>query len=166
MDITLTATDLQRFWSKVRRGCGKRCWVWTAGKSGGYGTIYISGLNRKAHRVSYLIHYGSVEDQVLHKCDNPSCVRPDHLFPGDQKANMMDMAAKGRSSRLRGALNGNSRLTEPIVAQIKAVLGRASQMAIAGRFGCSQQTISNIATGRGWDWVEADPDFDEDPDDW
>jgi hypothetical protein len=150
--MNITESDLQRFWARVRKTTG--CWTWTAGKSRGYGTIYIDGKCRKAHQVSYLLHHGAIEQWLLHRCDNRACVRPDHLFLGDHDANMRDMANKGRSSRLPGERNGNAKLTETKIARLKAALGSASQTELARRFGCSQQTVSNIATGRAWSWVE------------
>lgn len=74
------------------------CWEWIGHKNrGGYGTTYFDGRARKAHRVSWMIYFGDPgELGVLHKCDRPSCVRPEHLFLGDQSANMLDASAKGR----------------------------------------------------------------------
>ena len=152
--MNIKPRDIERFWSRVRRGPG--CWEWTRGKSGGYGTIRIGGKDWKAHRFSYLLHYGAIRDCVLHHCDNPACVRPDHLFLGTHLDNMRDMAEKRRSSRLPGEANGNAKLNEVTAAQLKAVLrrGKKTQAEIAQQFGVSQQTVSNIATGKAWEWVE------------
>src|SRR5690606_35598865 len=77
------------------------CWVWTATRmSRGYGYFYANGKMRGAHRVAWAIAHGYFPDvHVLHRCDNPPCVRPDHLFLGTQRDNMADMAAKGRCGR-------------------------------------------------------------------
>jgi hypothetical protein len=86
-----------RFWSKVTKT--DTCWNWSAGlDSSGYGVIRYLNKNKKAHRVSYLMEYGDFDESllVLHKCDTPSCVRPDHLFLGSQSDNMTDMVVKGR----------------------------------------------------------------------
>jgi hypothetical protein len=87
-----------RFWEKVEKGEG--CWLWTAATSGGYGVInlgYKEGI-RRAHVVAYELTFGPVGNQwVLHRCDNPPCVRPDHLFLGDVVANNQDKFDKGRS---------------------------------------------------------------------
>lgn len=88
----------ERFWEKVRKDEG--CWEWTAAKTQGYGVIRLGPNlgNRGAHVVSYEMNIGPVNGQwVLHKCDNPSCVRPDHLFLGDATDNNRDMMSKGRS---------------------------------------------------------------------
>lgn len=99
----------QRFWSKVDKngpiashapGLGQ-CWIWTGSTSEGYGQINVGGGDGRhdwAHRVSWEIHHGPIPDGlwVLHRCDNPSCVRPDHLFLGTVADNNRDMIAKGR----------------------------------------------------------------------
>ena len=95
-----------RFWSKVRKGDG--CWEWAGCRSKGYGKIALgleSGLPKgkrvvKAHRVSWLIHFGPIPDGlfVCHRCDNPPCVRPDHLYLGTCADNSRDMIRKGRGA--------------------------------------------------------------------
>ena len=100
-----------RFWEKVSKT--DSCWVWTGVKTrGGYGYLHKSSgteqQSRRAHRISWELHNGQIPDGlwVLHKCDNPPCVNPDHLFLGDRKANMDDCAAKGRICNI-----GKSRMT-------------------------------------------------------
>lgn len=91
---------ISRFWSKVDKTSG--CWVWTASRSGnGYGQFRLDGHNRPAHRLAWELTHGAIPEGafVLHECDNPPCVRPDHLFLGDQSLNMADMAGKGRHWR-------------------------------------------------------------------
>lgn len=93
----------ERFLEKVDQSGD--CWIWTAARSSlGYGKFCVSkGVNRLAHRVSYQTFVGPVTDDmhVCHHCDNPSCVRPDHLFLGDDFANMRDCRAKGRNPTWR-----------------------------------------------------------------
>jgi hypothetical protein len=91
----------ERFWAKVRQSDG--CWEWTGAKDDdGYGMIGVSGSRRngheRAHRTSWRLHNGTIPPGmwVLHHCDNPPCVRPDHLFLGDRSVNMLDCAKKGR----------------------------------------------------------------------
>ena len=90
-----------RFWSNVVKGDG--CWEWTGYVSGRYGRIRVGdGRRIQAHRFSYELHYGATDSPVIcHRCDNPLCVRPDHLFAGDQAANLADMTAKGRHGQQR-----------------------------------------------------------------
>lgn len=92
-----------RFWSKV--ALTESCWLWTGATTPfGHGTIWLgsSGEGRGyAHRVSWELAHGPipVDVCVLHHCDTPACVRPEHLFLGTQADNMRDMASKGRSQR-------------------------------------------------------------------
>lgn len=84
------------FWEKVQKN---DCWIWTAAKNEkGYGIFCIEGRTYKAHRLSYLLSVGAIPEGmcVLHKCDVPSCVNPDHLFIGTRADNNADMLAKGR----------------------------------------------------------------------
>lgn len=95
-------TLADRFWSKVRKSDG--CWLWTDKPHApwGYGRLgnAINGKEIKAHRLSWMLHFGPIPDGlgVLHKCDTPLCVRPDHLFLGTQLDNVHDCVAKGRAA--------------------------------------------------------------------
>ena len=97
----MRGTFTERFWDKV--DTSGDCWMWTGFKNGqGYGRIYVPGTRNSmmpAHRASFLIHYGPFSrlDLVCHRCDNPSCVRPDHLFLGSTRDNAQDMSSKGRA---------------------------------------------------------------------
>ena len=84
------------FWVHVQRSDGG--WMWTGGARGKYGQSSRLGKSLSAHRHSWILHYGPIPDGlfVLHKCDVPRCVRPDHLFLGTHQKNMDDMYAKGR----------------------------------------------------------------------
>jgi len=91
-----------RFWYYVIKH-DDGCWEWTGGtQKPGYGKLGAGGGDNAAyaHRVSWEIHYGPIPEgmRVLHRCDNPPCTRPDHLFLGTQTDNMKDMWAKGRGS--------------------------------------------------------------------
>ena len=92
----------ERFWEKVKKGPG--CWEWTGGKdSKGYGSfmLCVEGFSWhvSAHRVSWKLTTGylPIGKSILHRCDNPSCVRPDHLWAGTQMDNMRDAVNKGRT---------------------------------------------------------------------
>lgn len=87
----------KQYWSKVLKTDG--CWSWVGAKHRhGYGQIRVNKKLLAAHRVSWLLHYGQIPDGmcVLHKCDNPECTNPEHLFIGTMKDNSRDMMAKGR----------------------------------------------------------------------
>lgn len=89
-----------RFFSKIKWTTTAKCWEWNGHlNSRGYGLFRLKGKDVFAHRVSYLFEYGELPDDmfVCHKCDNPKCIRPDHLFLGTQKDNMADCRSKGRN---------------------------------------------------------------------
>lgn len=103
-------TPEQRFWPKVEKSDG--CWLWTSSTSGrGYGAFWANGGRIRAHRFSWELHNGSIPAGlwVLHHCDTPACVRPEHLFLGDRRANMLDAAKKGRICTI-----GKSRTTHRV----------------------------------------------------
>lgn len=95
--MKLTDQQLRNFWKKVNKIPGG-CWEWTAGRwRHGYGRFRVSTRQYGAHRISFLIHYGHLPDSlIMHTCDNPLCVNPDHLRPGTHTDNMRDMFQKGR----------------------------------------------------------------------
>ena len=89
---------LGKFWLKVdKRGptqdhMDSRCWEWLGAKSvNGYGRFYYKGKHWRAHRLSFLLTTGKEPDAVLHRCNNPGCVRPNHLQAGDSKENLLDI---------------------------------------------------------------------------
>lgn len=146
-----------RFWRYVDKSDG--CWLWT-GKSlnkKGYGQIQIGGQGTKhilAHRLSYEIHCGPIPDGmvVMHSCDNPGCVNPDHLSLGTQSQNILDAFARGRKNAIPphvfGEKCGASKLTE---AQAIDVIKSSEPMKIlAARFGVSNSAIERIKNGKTW----------------
>jgi hypothetical protein len=125
--------DISRlFWERVTRkgplaydGLG-RCWNWLGGLyANGYGQF----RGQRAHRVAYQLSIGPIQKgiQILHRCDNPQCVNPAHLFPGTPKDNMADKVAKGRwsggrpSDTISGELNPRSKLTQSQVEQARSL---------------------------------------------
>jgi len=143
------------FWAKVDTTDISGCWIWTAGKnSKGYGNFWANNKEIKAHRFSWELHYGKIPKGqfVCHHCDNPSCIRPSHLFVGSNQDNMNDMIAKERSPQgLKGEKHPLSKLTEQEVLIIRSLGKRKiSQMQIAAQFGVHQGLISNILLRKTW----------------
>lgn len=146
----------ERFWEKVDRSGD--CWTWTAYRNpAGYGEISLGGRlgAALAHRIAYelTLHPVPGDLHVLHRCDNPACVRPDHLFLGTHLDNMRDMTAKGRGRQVaagrRGEDNGNVRITDAQVAEIRnRIAAGDSQAAIARAFNVSKTLIHLIKHGK------------------
>lgn len=97
----LTEGELRRFWGKVQKLDDSECWNWIGSKCRfGHGQIRIRGRLVRSHRLSFLIHRGLISDKMLvcHKCDNPKCVNPSHLFLGTHSDNVKDMISKKRGN--------------------------------------------------------------------
>jgi hypothetical protein len=141
---------IDRFWAKVQKT--PECWEWTAAKTHGYGYYQRIGKSRRAHCISFELHYGSIPDGmfVCHSCDNPGCVNPDHLFLGTPADNTRDMIAKGRHrGQLPGSSHTHSKLTDADVVAIRSAEG-VTQKRLAERYGIDQGQISRIRAGRVW----------------
>jgi hypothetical protein len=134
----------ERFWSKVERT--DDCWIWTGGRHDfGYGIFWVKGKFWRAHRWSYQQRYGPIPDglDVLHRCDNPPCVNPDHLFVGTAADNCLDMRRKGRSKGAPAILSLADRRT---VRELREQGVPGNQ--VARMFSISPQTVCNIYKGR------------------
>jgi hypothetical protein len=105
-----------------------------------------------AHRISWILHYGPIPDGliVLHKCDIPKCVNPDHLFLGTGQDNMDDMVSKGRS--LKGEKSPMHKLTEEEVLEIRSLYqsGEFSQGRLASMYRVNQTNIGFIIRRKSW----------------
>lgn len=150
----LTPEFRARFDSKVAMGGDDDCWPWTGARYGeGYGYIWIvrQKLQIKAHRLAYFYAHGDLPDaDILHRCDNPPCCNPRHLWVGTRADNNRDRAAKqrGRESRQWGEANGRATLTSADVAAIRSlVAGGQTQAAVAAQFGVRQASVSRIVRG-------------------
>jgi DNA-binding XRE family transcriptional regulator len=128
------------------------CWIWLGAVSHhGYGKINVDGRTLRAHRYSWELANGPIPDGmcVLHQCDNPLCVNPDHLFLGTSQDNMDDRDRKGRQAR--GEANGTAKLTAQQAQEIR--VSSLLQRELAAIYGVSRKTIINIQTGKGWAWL-------------
>lgn len=140
----------ETFWSHVDKS--GECWEWTSATDrAGYGMFGgTRAPMRAAHRLSWLLAYGDPgENHVLHRCDNPPCVRPGHLFLGDDAVNHSDMASKKRSAW--GERNAHAKLTSDQVLAIRAARAAGVlQRTLAERFGVTRTTISDIDRRHSW----------------
>ena len=135
----------ERFWAKVKKQGLDECWVWIAAVDGkGYGMIRRNGRLLKAHRVSYELHYGQHpgEFHVCHRCDNPSCVNPAHLWLGTNFDNHLDALRKGTYNR---------KLTAKKAKEIRALYESGkNQTEIAEIYGIDPSHVSDIVNGKKW----------------
>ena len=147
---TITAAD--RFWLKVNKT--ENCWLWKAGVIGDYGTFMFRGKPHRAHRVSWILAHGDIPEglDVLHKCDTPKCVNPDHLFLGTQTDNTRDCESKGRAIHPKGSDHGCSKLTDDEILEIRRIYNEQNMNGghLGRRFGVTRQLITKIVRREIW----------------
>lgn len=168
MRYKVTESLTQRFWEKVDKRGPDDCWEWTGALNGTglqrYGRIGIDAVRVEyAHRVSWTIHKGHIPKGliVMHACDNPRCVNPDHLSVGTKSDNTQDMLKKGRGyapfrdkSRW-GEAHHNSKLTEKEVREIRRKYEKGAALRALGReYGIDGKQVSNIVKRLQWRHVE------------
>jgi hypothetical protein len=143
----------RRFWGKVEKTDG--CWLWTAGvrrnhdQCNAYGQFFFDGRNVSAHRMSLMLA-GVVlgeHDVVAHRCDNPRCVNPDHLFVTTNQGNTADREAKGRGAKRER--NGNASLSDADVERIReAALFGARRSDLVSVWGISRTHLWRLLTNK------------------
>ena len=156
----------ERFWEKVDKHDGNdidwnECWEWLGGKDTcGYGKFRTRKNPKRdsmAHRYSWELTFGKIPNgyYVCHHCDNPSCVRPGHLFLGSQKDNMQDMINKNRSPNNLGENNPRCKLTRKDVIKIRNLYGTGDyyQYELGMLFGVTQSQIHAITSRKQWKHV-------------
>lgn len=170
----LTDKVKRHFWSGVDRSLGAHnCWPWKRAKtSNGYGHMRLQGRIIKTHRIAYSLFFGEIPDRldVLHRCDNPSCNNPSHLFAGTHLDNMRDMYSKGRRIAARGDAtglrvhperapmgerNGQAKLTESIVIEIRRCHEQEhiGCWCLSKLFSISRSQIKRIIRGHSWAYL-------------
>lgn len=148
-----------RFWAKVVRH-ENGCWEWHGSKHrSGYGRLTMGGSHgyiETASRVSWLIHFGRIPDglEVCHRCDNPECTRPSHLFLATHRENMRDSVMKGRASKPPLHLGSDSpkaKLTDAAVVDIRQRYARGERsLLLAQEYGVAHSTAKRIIARRYW----------------
>lgn len=143
-----------RFWEKVDRS--GECWVWTGSRHPhGYGSCSRMEGETRAHRAAWVLSHGPIPNGlfVLHRCDNPPCVNPEHLFLGTQRDNNNDKVAKGRASggSSPGERNPSARITATCAAVIRDAIARGiPHRTVAAVFGISKSQVTRIANAKSW----------------
>jgi hypothetical protein len=165
LTMHFTQEAIERFWSYVQKTDG--CWEWTGPKfQSGYGILTIKRKMHRAHRASVVLHGGEIPNAmvVMHKCDNPGCVRPEHLTVGTVEENNRDRDRKGRTARgeqsgqrlhpertARGSRQGLAKLTEDKVVELRRRAAGGEKLAdLAIEFGVNKSTVSAAVSGQTW----------------
>ena len=152
--LKIKQKDIDRFWSKVQKTRG--CWNWT-GRSfnrDGYGEIGIGGQMGRAHRISWILHFGKIPKKlyVLHKCDNRKCVNSKHLYLGTQFENMRDMIKRNKNINRKGEKNGRHKVSKENVLLIRKIYKETKifQKELAKKFKLGRSTIGHILRNYTW----------------
>ncbi len=151
---------IKAFWKRVKIVDYFDCWEWQAARnSAGYGHVGRAGKHILCHRLAWGFTYGQIPYGlcVLHKCDNPLCCNPNHLFLGTIKDNVMDMMAKGRQGKGHTAVGEQcmaSRLKREQIVTIRTLkLAGMSAVQLAKRYDVTRGHIHKIVTGESWGHV-------------
>jgi hypothetical protein len=152
LGVLEAVTNVEAFWSRVDVGNEDACWNWTGPKTDRSYGLYapLPGVLLRAHRVAYALHNGGIDDAMLvcHRCDNPSCCNPKHLFLGTNSDNMRDMVAKGRNNSINGERNPSAKLT---AEQVRAIyLDPRTNRQIAEAYGVTSSLASLIRHRKIW----------------
>lgn len=160
--IAVSAPLVDKFWKRVVVGAPDECWLWQGARNSvtGYGHIRHMGRNVYAHRVAFEMANDGIPDGlwVLHRCDNPPCVNPAHLFAGTPKDNVHDSMNKGRrndsNKSRRGEKSYHAKITDAQALVIKRALASgAKPKELAAQYPISLQTIYAISGGYSWKWL-------------
>lgn len=150
-----------RFWQKVNKKSDDECWEWQGSLHHvwGYGNFRVCQKYTAAHRYSWSLHFGEIPMGmfICHKCDNPACVNPSHLFLGTPQDNVTDKIQKGRQADVHGELNPRAKLSEE---DAKTILLKHKQgmqnKTLADLYGVAPSTIYLLVSGKNWSYLQKD----------
>lgn len=171
--IAFSPNEINEFWKRTQKTEGSDCLWWSGYRNQtGYGYFFFKGLSIRAHRAAYIICHGPIPDglHVLHSCDNPSCVNPQHLSTGTHVENMKQRHARGRyvfnyngnhylqkdSTVVRGSNNARAVINEEIAFQMRLDFAQGkfkSKAAAARSYGVSVTVIQTALNGKTWKHV-------------
>jgi len=143
----------ERLWRHISPEPMSGCWLWTASETQfGYGQINYKRRPERAYRLAWLLYRGEIPRGALvcHKCDNPPCCNPDHLFLGTHQDNCDDRERKGRSRPPLGERHAHARLTAADVLRIRALAGTRTLESLAEEYGVWNSTIYRAQSGKIW----------------
>lgn len=157
-EVNYRTSTKEMFWKKVLIPADKsKCWLWRGAKqNSGYGRFRYKGRCEGAHRIAWLFEHGVLPElYVLHRCDNPSCVNPEHLFLGTCQDNVLDCIAKNRFNRPKGVNHFRSKFTEPDILKIRGLIKQGfNDREISEDFNVCGTTIQAIREGRTWKHIK------------
>lgn len=146
-----------RFWSRVSIGTESECWKWNGCKNKqGYGSLRLDSKLKQAHRIALELTIGRLllpEECACHKCDNPPCCNPSHLFVGTKKDNSVDASMKGRLGKSFGENQWCCKLTEDDVKEIRRRISTDPINGLASEFGVSRTALFKIVHRITWKHV-------------
>lgn len=155
----LSSTQASKFWSHVTVANKKDCWPWLRAKlDSGYGVVGFNYKTYLAHRIAYSLQNNvgvPYKKVVAHKCDNPTCCNPHHLFLTDQSGNLADMRSKNRGNQPIGSRIWSCRLTPKQVVAMRAehVPWVISYAVLAKRYGVPRGTIQAVIERKSWKYL-------------
>lgn len=150
--LSVLADKPHLLWANVKQGLD--CWNWTGSVNpSGYGSVRVGPTSVLAHRAAFFLGVGVLSDKcVCHKCDNPACCNPAHLFLSDHAGNMADLKAKGRRKGINcGADNGRAKLSDQAAKEIRDKRSEGALLKdLASVYGVGLSTISRACRGENW----------------